>query len=357
MPTPLKKFRRSDDIYLMNSAANNPFKVIAVFAAIFLYAQFSFANEICIYIDEGNKLHQVHGKSEVPKEYVAQTRCFQEKESKKKKPEEYHNNLAAPTEVALKGTIRKENMSSSVGRIDLRWPRSVELLFGRSPQQAMAEAARVVSRSLKSGGFPLHVQTLNLDWEVVFMETDLPENQIPSYLQHSCHPAWMTPPSNLYFVSKRIASGCSNSKQKTSSSVANETLAQVIIHEMGHAVEFALLRDKTGIFGADRERAEGFASWFEYYAAGYSSIVDKKNVLTQFKLAAPFATEVFNGSGEDYALSALQFVAIQERFGIRGIFKVYDAMIAGKIQFKDAVKKVFGWDAQELRKEAKKIAI
>lgn len=321
-----------------------------------VFVQLSIADQLCVYIDDNNTIIQVHSLTEVPKQYISRARCFEVKPSKGKKSETIQESLAAPKDVSLKGSIRSENISSSLGRIELRWPRSVELLFGRTPQQAITEAARVVSRTLKSGGFPVSIQSLSLDWHVVFMEAELPEKEIPSYLQHSCHPAWMTPPANLYFVSKRIAQGCTTSKQRVETMIANETLAQVAIHEMGHAVEHALLQDVSGMFGADRERAEGFASWFEWYAAGYSSIVDKQKVLAQFKLSAPYAGDVFKGDASDYALSALKFIAIQEKFGIRGVFKVFEVMKSEKIQFKDAVKKIFKWDQVKLKSEALKLS-
>ena len=42
--------------------------------------------------------------------------------------------MAQPEDVKLKGTVRKESISSSIGHIELRWPRKVELLFGRTPR-------------------------------------------------------------------------------------------------------------------------------------------------------------------------------------------------------------------------------
>ncbi len=268
-------------------------------------------------------------------------------------------NLAAPKDIELKGNIRKEDMASAVGRIRLRWPRKVELLFGRTPQRAMAEAASATSRALKRAGFPTELQALDLNWEVVFMDEQLPEKQIPTFLVSNCHPAWMTPPSNIYVVAQRVAAGCGGA-QTSKSSVADSQLAQVLMHEMGHAVEHQLLKN---MFGSDRMRAEGFASWFEQYAAQFSSVVPsgateryylslaKQSMLQQ---GPAFA---FQGSAHDYARASMYFKAIQEKRGVRGIIDVYQRISKDRIDFFSAIERELNWNRQKIEKEIERIVL
>ncbi|MBN8549488.1 MAG: hypothetical protein J0M12_09250 [Deltaproteobacteria bacterium] len=323
---------------------------IAACAAV-LWAGSAFAadpTELCIYQDDQGKIVQVNSRSRVPASQRDKARCFSQKES---------TYLAKPEEIELKGTVRKEEMVSALGPIEVRWPRKVETLFGRTPQRAVAEAANAVSRALKSNGFPPSLQTLKIDWKIVFMDEDVPEKQIPSYLVNNCHPAWMTPPANLYVVAQRAAAGCGG--QKVRSSEADARLTQILIHEMGHAIEYQLLKDK---FGDDRMRAEGFASWFEQFGSDYTSAIPKGSVHEFYLKAAQASLRQspnvfsFSGSLEDYARASLFFEAIQSRRGVRGIVEVYSTMVSDSLPFPAAVQKRLGWDAGRMQSEVARVA-
>ena len=264
--------------------------------------------------------------------------------------------LAQPEEIKLSGNVRKENMASSIGRIELRWPRKVEILFGRTPQRAMADAARTASRALKSANFPTALQTLDMNWSVVFMDEDLPESQIPQTLISNCHPAWMTPPSNIYVVAQRVAAGCSAGKNP-GTQVADSVLAQVLLHEIGHAVEYQLLGKMQG---TDRMRAEGFATWFERYASQYSTVISRGSVKEQhYALARKAFQEVpyfaFRGSASDYAQASMFFSAIETRRGVKGIIEVYETMTQDRLTFFPALKKRLYWDEKRLMQEVKRV--
>jgi len=303
--------------------------------------------EICIYRARDGSIKQVNSRSSVPPEFRNRAQCFSARENKY---------LAKPEEIELKGTVRREELLSPVGRIELRWPRVVEVLFGRTPQRAMVDAASAVNRALKKPGFPPDVQRLNLDWQVVFMDEKLPEKQIPAYLVNSCHPAWMAPPASIYVIAQRVAAGCSS--QKVDSSTADMRLAQALIHEMGHAVEHKLLETA---FSMDRMQAEGFATWFEIFASDYSSIIPRGKIEKEHLLTARQAVRespaVFNfaGSALDYSRAGMYFQAIVERRGVSGLMGVYKAMQAEKIGFFAAVKKSTGWDQNRLEKEVQKL--
>ncbi len=263
--------------------------------------------------------------------------------------------LANPEDVKLSGNIRREYMASSVGRIELRWPRKVELLFGRTPQKAMADAARTASRALKASSFPVSVQKLNLEWKVVFMDEELPETQIPTSLISNCHPAWMTPPANIYVVSQRVVAGCGGSKNP-GSQVADSELAHILLHEIGHVVEYQLLKEMQGY---DRMRAEGFASWFEQYSSDFSSVIKKGSIRQMYYAMARqgFMSNPsisFSGSATDYAKASMFFNVIVGKKGIASLMAVYDLMYREKMGLFQAIEKKLFWDQKRIAQEIKK---
>jgi hypothetical protein len=264
-----------------------------------------------------------------------------------------YGGLARPQDIELEGSLRKESMASSIGRIELRWPRKVESLFGRTPVRAMADAARAVSRAVKQSGFPAHIRTLDLNWKVVFMDADLPVQQIPEYLIANCHPAWMVPPSHIYVVSQRVAGGCYGSTR--SQQVNDAELAEVLIHEIGHAVEFALIPRQ---FGRNRQRAEGFASWFEGFASKYSSVIPSGSIKKKhLRLVRdnPGSLAQFQGSASDYARAALIFYAVEENFRVPGIMKVYRRIGSKGVGLIQAVQDEFSWGSRRLNSEIQKV--
>ncbi|RMG39533.1 MAG: hypothetical protein D6719_13000 [Candidatus Dadabacteria bacterium] len=320
-----------------------------LFVAVVLFCNSAAADELCFYVNSSGKVKQVNSKKDIPGKYRKSARCVKAPGS---------SNLAAPQDVELEGTTRHENMASSVGRIHLRWPRKVEKIFGRTPQRAMADAARAVSRALKKGGWPIELQRLDIEWQVVFLDENLPEHQIPSYLVNNCHPGWMTPPANIYIVAQRAAAGCGGGRVSTSE--ADARLAQVIIHEMGHAVEYQLLKDFNPL---NRMRSEGFACWFEQYASDFSSVIKRGRVKKFYMALAREAIKTspgsfyFRGSAYDYARASLYFHAVVSKKRIRGLMDVYRLINSDRIPFFQAVDKRLNWSRKKLENEARKIAL
>ncbi len=322
--------------------------LLVVFAIFEDVPSFAATKEVCLYADSRGVVHQVNSWGEVPESFRTTSKCLGASQN------QY---MAPPEQVTLKGNVREELISSSLGRIRLRWPRSAETLFGRTPQRAMSDAATTVARVLKGGGFPPAVQTLNRDWQVVFMDETLPEAQIPQYLISNCHPAWMTPPSNLYVVAQRIAAGCSGGRGGPSR-VNDAQLSQVLIHEMGHVVEYAILGSHGG---EDRMRAEGFASWFEQYGSDFSSI-NTKGAARKFyselaRQSFAQSPEGFNfqGSAYDYARASMYFRAVVAKRGIRGLMDVYQTMIDEDTNFFGAVQRRFNWSLAQFNTEARRV--
>lgn len=307
-------------------------------------------DEICVYYQANGSAVQVVGRANVPPSLREKATCFSTKERTVAATQ-----LAAPDQIHLDGTVRKDDIATSLGRIEMRWPRSAETLFGRTPLRAVTEAAGAVSRALKTGGFDARVQQLTLPWKIVFMDEKLPEGQIPLELVSNCHPGWMTPPANIYIVAQRVAAGCGG-ERRSHQSVADAQLAQVLIHEMGHAVEYALLGDAAT---PDRMRAEGFACWFEQYGTDFSPLMRKGATreyyldLAKQSLRSGEQILSFSGSAFDYARASLLFHAIAERRGVPGLMRVYKAMRESHHAFIPAVEVALGWDEKKLVGEAR----
>ena len=303
--------------------------------------------EVCFYLGSDGKPVQVSSLRAVPERFKEHAQCFAV-------PKDHY--LADPSDIRLKGNIRQEYMGSALGRISLRWPRSAEVLFGRTPQRAVSDAATTVGRVLRTPGFPLELQRLALEWQIVFMDEALPEAQIPAYLVNNCHPAWMTPPANLYIVAQRVVAGCSGDRSRGPTQVADSELSQVLIHEIGHALEFALLK---GQGQQDRMRAEGFASWFEQYASDFSAVTRKGAARARFAELArdAFAANPerfeFQGSASDYARASMYFHAIVSKRGVRGLMSVYERMVRERLPFFAAIKAETGWDASTLNEKGR----
>jgi hypothetical protein len=240
--------------------------------------------------------------------------------------------------------------------VQLRWPRQVEVLFGKTPQRALADAAKTVSHVLKTASFPAQLQTLNLNWNVVFMDEDTGRQQSPDALVSDCHPAWMIPPANLYVVAPRVAAGCGGGRS-SGTAVADPELTHILIHEMGHAVEYALLRNPP----PDHMRAEAFAAWFESYASDFSGIVAHGSVReryhdwarSSFKKDGGWIT--FSGSPEDYGRGEALYEAISTKRGVAGLMDVYRKMNEQGVDLIPAVKLVTGWDREKWLEEAQKL--
>ena len=309
------------------------------------------ASQSCLYVVENGTIKSAKSLNDIPAHLRQTARCSEQAEGQS-------NYLAPPQDITLKGAVLEDTISSPLGTVHLRGARSVQKFFGRSPVRAISEAARTVNKVLQQASFPAELQKLNLDWQVVFLDENLPETEIPRQLISNCHPGWMTPPGNIYLVTQKIAQGCSgNMHQKTSD--ADAELMGVMLHEMGHAVEAALLGRS---FAGDRRRAEGFATWFEGYAADFSSLtrsrrISQQNIaLGRLSLDQGADLASFNGTAEDYARASMVFEAITARRGVRGLFAVYEKMRTKQLPFPSALNEALGWNDSRLLEEVKKLS-
>lgn len=310
-----------------------------------LFVASAVADERCFYLDARGE-PQIVARREVPERYRRSARC-----------EEVNHTLAAPDQISLAGTVRRENVTSALGPIELRWPRRAEELFGRTPLRAVAEAAQSVSRALSQGGLSGRVRTAGIPWKVVFLDDELPKGEVPTALISNCHPGWMTPPGNIYIVASRVAEGCGG--QRTPGRVADATLAQILIHEFGHAIEFHLLGPQAPF---DRARSEGFATWFESFASDFSPVIPNGSVRAE-RLRTGGRSFLslgglggFQGSSEDYARHALVFHAVVERRGLPGIVRLYDRLQREGLSLGPGIEQEFGWEERKLLEEIRRVA-
>ncbi|MGI6679909.1 MAG: hypothetical protein ACOX3T_00195 [Bdellovibrionota bacterium] len=264
-------------------------------------------------------------------------------------------NLALPNEIKLKGKEGNDTVYTSLGNVKIKWSREVKSLLGKNPQRVISNAMSAANRAIRSSSFNQKLGDLNLDWNIVFFGKDIPSKQVPSYLITNCHPGWMVPPNNIYIAVDRVYNGCgsriSRNKGALEQTIGDAELEHVILHEIGHAVEYQLLSknllsknlSNENLSGEnllsenllsesirDLKRSEGFATWFSIFSAKYSNKLDSDALLSYYKGLSDEAirrepkTFVFSGSSYDYARAAMYFCEIEKKRGVSGILKLYE---------------------------------
>jgi hypothetical protein len=159
----------------------------------------------------------------------------------------------------------------------------------------------------------------------------------------------MIPPSQIYIITDFITPDCADSK------VADELLAQVLLHEMGHVIEYLLLEESQTLY--DRERSEGFATWFEQYASNASSVIPKDSVKHYYHELARQSLRAesrsFQGTPVDYARAALPFQAVVRRKGVATLMDVYKRIRDERLTWTEAIMRVTGWSRATLERESR----
>jgi citrate lyase beta subunit len=213
----------------------------------------------------------------------------------------------------------------------------------------VGEAIKAVNRVLKSGRFTADMKRARRDWSLAFTDKATAFAQFPVALTLGRHPGFMIPPSQIYIITDFITPDCANSK------VADELLAQVLLHEMGHVIEYLLLGESQTLH--DRERSEGFATWFEQYASDSSSAIPKDSVKRYYGELArqSLRTEpgAFQGTPMDYARAALPFQAVVRRKGVPTLMDVYRHIRDDRLTWKEAIMRATGWSRATLERESR----
>jgi hypothetical protein len=231
--------------------------------------------------------------------------------------------IITPDKIELAGAHKNFSFTTPFGELRLRWKVTSDNPFGTNPYQIVKEtwiaAGKVVSRST----FPTWLRSSKYQWNMIFMDQDTTARSNP-FNSINCHPAWITPPANIYVSSYLISTSCG--REKLNTNVARDRLKSTLMHEFGHALEYQLLGES--IAYAQRFHSEGFAEWFETEAnlqlSGNSN--EKRLKLANAKVLFDLSWDPlsFNSSPEDYLKSFAMMTAIIDKFGLSKIIKAYD---------------------------------
>jgi hypothetical protein len=313
----------------------------ALVGVFFVALQVALAESSCVYLNDAGQIVSVRNVQAAPHAFRARVVC----------KEIQAGHIAPPQELYVGKDARTASFSTDVGPMNVRWSRSVEKCFKSPPSRAVGEAAQALNRALKSGRFTSDVKFSGREWSLAFIDKSLAFSQFPIALSQGGHPGFMIPPNRIYLVTDYIAPDCSSGE------LADAVLTQVLLHEMGHVIEYLLLGERNENF--DRQRAEGFASWFEQYSADFAGAIPRDSVRKQYQALAlatsPLAGRSFSGSAGDYARAALPFHAIVDRKGISGLMRVYQSMRDDRLPFYDAVERGVAWNRSALERQAQEL--
>lgn len=297
------------------------------------------ADSSCLYIDAHGVISQARSIAQIPSELRARAVC----------KDITADDIADPKEIKLGNEARSATFGTELGPVTLRWARSIERCFTSTPSRAVGEAIKAVNRVLKSSRFTSDMKRAQRDWSLAFTDKATAFSQFPLALTLGRHPGFMIPPSQIYIVTDFITPDCADSK------VADELLAQVLLHEMGHVIEYLLLGETQTL--SDRERSEGFATWFEQYASDASSVIPKDSVKRYYGELARQSlrneSSSFQGTPQDYARAALPFQAVVRRKGVVTLMDVYKRIREERLTLTEAIMKATGWSRATLERESR----
>jgi hypothetical protein len=296
------------------------------------------AESVCVYMTDSGQLEAVKNLQTLPRALRERVVC------RDKAPGE----IAAPEELRVGRDVRTADFATELGPMRVKWSRSVEACFGRSPSRAVSEAAQAVNRALKNGRFASEAKFARREWSLGFIDRAAAFSQFPVALTVGGHPGFMMPPNRIYIITDFVSQNCENTAN------ADVMLTQVLLHEMGHVIEYLLLGESSTLH--DRQQAEGFASWFEQYSADFTSVIPHGKVKSEYAALTKGwspgrSVRDFSGSSHDYAVAALQFQAIVDRKGIAGLMKVYQYQRDSQVSFDSAVEQGIGWNRAMLERQ------
>ena len=290
----------------------------------------------CVYLEANKTIRNVPNLSAVPRAYRKNATCKQIGTSE----------IVEPESVDVGVRSRTSSFGSSLGVMHARWARELERCYKSTPSKAVAEAARTVSRALRASRLLSNVHQEHREWSFVFTDQAHAITQFPVGILQGKHPGFMLPPNKIYILSDFIAPECMENP------IHDELLLQVLLHEMGHVIEYILLGEPPVM--SNRERGEGFATWFEQYSAAYSSMVDEDRVESYFK-DLERSTEIgvngeFKGTPHEYAHAAVPFKMIVAKKGVASIGKVYRQLQREPSSLQAAIMRVFGWSERAYKR-------
>ncbi len=249
-----------------------------------------------------------------------------------------------PQGLAIGTSEREERLITPLGEVHVRWSRGVEQYFDKNPKRAIVDAWSAAAKTLAQRGFPNQIRRADFSWQLIVVDEKQAQMGPNPVSANSCHPAWMTPPADIYVMAKLVATGCGSDLQ--SPEVATNELTSTLIHELGHAVEFRLM----GKAFSENKRwhAEGFATWFETLAANFlpssRRLARRSELLVRAKaaLAPNWQPSAFVGTPEDYARSFALLAWIVDRYSVAKLLDIYELMTRKQRGFESAAAEVLG---------------
>jgi hypothetical protein len=305
----------------------------------FLFPGGAVAHDACVYLTDQGEIRSAKTLKEVPLSFRSKAVC------KDSEPQE----IPQTEEVKLAGNQRGSSFGTDLGRMDVRWLRESERCFSSNPARVIARAASAVNRAIKGGRFSPEIKTEHRDWSLILIDRASAVSQFPMALSLGGHPGFMVPPNQIYIVVDAVAPDCRPTPEN------DAALLRVLLHEMGHVVDFALM-DGVSTPG-ERKRTEGFASWFEGYASKNVSEIPPGAIARDYRQFVRDTDSVgeaeFSGGAHDYGVAELEFEAIVSKKGISGLMSLYQLMREKQCSLYTALKDKFGWDSKVLQREAK----
>jgi hypothetical protein len=285
----------------------------------------------CVFIDDTNTIRSVDSLSLVPRRYRKAATCKDIRVGE----------VIAPHSMDVGRLAREVSFGTSLGTMHVRWARDLERCYRATPSKAIAEAARTVRQALRVSKLYSEVGQKHRTWDFVLTDRLHALSQVPTDIIRGRHPGFMLPPNRVYILSDFIAQNCQENP------ISDRLLAQVLLHEMGHVVEYILLGEPASM--SNRERGEGFATWFEHYASEFSKTIGKDRVSENLRKlgtqnqVAQVRKGSFNGTALDYARAAMPFFLLVSKKGTGGVARLYRDARIKQIPLHEAVRNVFGW--------------
>lgn len=250
---------------------------------------------------------------------------------------------------------RKQSIRTSLGVVTIVWSSKVEQRLKKNPKHIIGQTFKHVAQVLSSEPFLQERLPVDRAWKVVLL------NQMPKVAKSGmlsasrCHSAWTGPPANIVVALDRLALGCSNVRRVVPSDQLGRGLREVLIHEIGHVLEFQLMGKAFG--RRQRWHSEGFATWFEELAAGVEQSnssrlsISRRRKKAREVYAADWRSYLFRGTVADYFRSYAFVAAVANSRSVAGLMAVYDRMDRENISFPSAVEREFAWDENRLSEE------
>ncbi len=243
--------------------------------------------------------------------------------------------LGSEHETEKSDTVENRSISTSLGIVQLRYPRSLRSRLGFSPEKSI-EDAWAKAAELMDATFLPEEDRRSIPWNVSFIEDTALIQRNSRTSSSFCHTAFVGPPANIVIDVSRLLKPCSPRPSKPDHRSA---LDHSLIHEIGHVLEYRLLG--SAFSRRQRWHGEGFASWFELQ----QSSITIRNAPPEFRsdalaaLRRSWKTYTFAGSPQDYAASYALVASLAEIYGHGALVAVYRRMHADGCLFEEAVRR------------------